>query len=208
MQKAVPKDAAKKRKNLRDSAMGITKSALMRIARTAGILNMSGLIYEELRGVMKHEMENIIRDAVLRTLHAKRKTIIIDDIVMSADKFHKGLYTTEQEGDVKRCKGMKPGRRRFRRGFRSLMEIRYYQKQSECVHLSRTAFSRLSREVSQDFLTDLRWSSHALGGLQIIIEAYLHDLLEDANLIAIHAQRSTIMPRDLQLARRIRLERA
>jgi histone H3 len=37
-------------------------------------------------------------------------------------------------------------------------------------------------------------------------EAYLIGLFEDTNLCAIHAKRVTIMPRDLQLARRIRGE--
>jgi len=39
-------------------------------------------------------------------------------------------------------------------------------------------------------------------------EAYLVALFEDTNLCAIHAKRVTIMPKDIQLARRIRGERA
>eukprot|EP00730_Choanoeca_flexa_P007078 TRINITY_DN12275_c1_g9_i2.p1 TRINITY_DN12275_c1_g9~~TRINITY_DN12275_c1_g9_i2.p1 ORF type:complete len:173 (+),score=19.65 TRINITY_DN12275_c1_g9_i2:204-722(+) len=38
-------------------------------------------------------------------------------------------------------------------------------------------------------------------------EAYLVGLFEDANLCAIHGKRVTIMPRDVQLARRMRGER-
>uniref|UniRef100_M8BIR0 Core Histone H2A/H2B/H3 domain-containing protein n=1 Tax=Aegilops tauschii TaxID=37682 RepID=M8BIR0_AEGTA len=38
--------------------------------------------------------------------------------------------------------------------------------------------------------------------------AYLVGLFEDTNLCAIHAKRVTIMPKDIQLARRIRGERA
>ena len=40
-----------------------------------------------------------------------------------------------------------------------------------------------------------------------ITEAYLVGLFEDSYLCAIHAKRVTIMPRDIQLARRIRGER-
>ena len=40
--------------------------------------------------------------------------------------------------------------------------------------------------------------------LQEASEAYLVGLFEDTNLCAIHAKRVTIMPRDIQLARRIR----
>ncbi len=45
-------------------------------------------------------------------------------------------------------------------------------------------------------------------GLQEAAEAYLVGLFEDTNLCAIHAKRVTIMPKDIQLARRIRGERS
>ncbi|MBN3273400.1 H33 protein, partial [Polyodon spathula] len=44
--------------------------------------------------------------------------------------------------------------------------------------------------------------------LQEASEACLVGLFEDTNLCAIHAKRVTIMPKDIQLARRIRGERA
>jgi hypothetical protein len=44
--------------------------------------------------------------------------------------------------------------------------------------------------------------------LQEAAESYLVGLFEDTNLCAIHAKRVTIMPKDIQLARRIRGERA
>uniref|UniRef100_A0A5F9DA74 Core Histone H2A/H2B/H3 domain-containing protein n=1 Tax=Oryctolagus cuniculus TaxID=9986 RepID=A0A5F9DA74_RABIT len=61
---------------------------------------------------------------------------------------------------------------------------------------------------SQDFKTDLRFQSAAIGALQEASEAYLVGLFEDTNLCAIHAKRVTIMPKDIQLARRIRGEHA
>nr|CAD1835413.1 unnamed protein product [Ananas comosus var. bracteatus] len=69
-------------------------------------------------------------------------------------------------------------------------------------------FQRLVREIAQDFKTDLRFQSHAVLALQEAAEAYLVGLFEDTNLCAIHAKRVTIMPKDIQLARRIRGERA
>ncbi|RXM96360.1 histone H3.3 [Acipenser ruthenus] len=48
----------------------------------------------------------------------------------------------------------------------------------------------------------------SLSRLQEASEAYLVGLFEDTNLCAIHAKRVTIMPKDIQLARRIRGERA
>jgi len=60
----------------------------------------------------------------------------------------------------------------------------------------------------QDFKVDLRFTSSAIGAIQEAAEAYLVGLFEDTNLCAIHAKRVTIMPKDIQLARRIRGERA
>ena len=68
-------------------------------------------------------------------------------------------------------------------------------------------FQRLVREVAQDFKNDLRFQSSAVMALQEAAEAYLVSLFEDTNLCAIHAKRVTIMPRDMQLARRIRNEK-
>ena len=64
------------------------------------------------------------------------------------------------------------------------------------------------REIAQDFKTDLRFQSSAIGALQEATEAYLVALFEDTNLCAIHSKRVTIMPKDIQLARRIRGERS
>ena len=65
----------------------------------------------------------------------------------------------------------------------------------------------LVREIAQDFKTDLRFEANALIALQEAAEAYLVSLFEDTNLCGIHAKRVTIMPKDIQLARRIRGER-
>ena len=47
------------------------------------------------------------------------------------------------------------------------------------------------------------WTVGAVDVLHEEAEDYLITLLEDANLLAIHARRVTIQPRDIQLARRI-----
>ena len=84
---------------------------------------------------------------------------------------------------------------------------RKYQKSTELL-IRKLPFQRLVREIAQDFKTDLRFQSHAILALQEASEAYLVGLFEDTNLCAIHAKRVTIMPKDIQLARRIRGERA
>ncbi|KAJ6739939.1 HISTONE H4 [Salix purpurea] len=65
----------------RDNIQGITKPAIRRLARRGGVKRISGLIYEETRGVLKIFLENVIRDAVTYTEHARRKTVTAMDVV-------------------------------------------------------------------------------------------------------------------------------
>ena len=95
---------------------------------------------------------------------------------------------------------------RYRPGTVALREIRKYQKSTELL-IRKLPFQRLVREVAQDFKNDLRFQGSAVMALQEAAEAYLVSLFEDTNQCAIHAKRVTIMPRDMQLARRIRNEK-
>jgi len=92
---------------------------------------------------------------------------------------------------------------RYRPGTVALREIRRYQKSTELL-IKKLPFQRLVREIAQDFKTDLRFQSTAIMALQEAAESYLVGLLEDTNLLAKHAKRVTIMPKDVQLAQRIR----
>ena len=92
---------------------------------------------------------------------------------------------------------------RFRPGTVALREIRKYQKSTELL-IRKLPFQRLVRDISQDYKSDLRFQSQAGLALQEATEAFLVGLFEDTNLCAIHAKRVTIMPKDMQLARRIR----
>ena len=86
---------------------GITKPAIRRLARRGGVKRISGLIYEETRGVLKVEevhvyvnvisrpqvfLENVIRDAVTYTEHAKRKTVTAMDVVYALKRQGRTLY--------------------------------------------------------------------------------------------------------------------
>jgi histone H3 len=100
----------------------------------------------------------------------------------------------------------KPKSYRFRSGVVALREIRKYQKSTDLL-IRTLPFQRLVREIIADFKPDLRVQRAAVEALQEAAEAYLVTLFEDTNLAAIHAKRVTIMPKDMQLARRIRGER-
>jgi histone H4 len=74
--KGLGKGGAKRhRKVLRDDIQDITKPAIRRLTRRGGVKRISELIYKETRGVLKIFLENVIRDSVTYTEHARRKTI-------------------------------------------------------------------------------------------------------------------------------------
>jgi histone H4 len=72
--------------------LGITKPAIRRLARRGGVKRISGLIYEETRGVLKVFLENVIRDAVTYTEHARRKTVTAMDVVYALKRQGRTLY--------------------------------------------------------------------------------------------------------------------
>lgn len=87
-----PLGAKRHRKVLRDNIQGITKPAIRRLARRGGVKRMSGAIYEEIRGVLKVFLEQLIRDAVVYTEHAQRKTVTAMDVVYALKRQGRTLY--------------------------------------------------------------------------------------------------------------------
>ena len=101
---------------------------------------------------------------------------------------------------------------RYRPRTVALREIRRYQFGTELL-IRKAPFSRLVREITIDIQRGLdnergvdRWTSEALGALQEASEAYITSLFEDSNLATIASKRVTVMPKDMQLVRRIRGE--
>ena len=95
---------------------------------------------------------------------------------------------------------------RFRAGTVALREIRRYQKTTDLL-LRKLPFQRLVREIAQE-QGEVRWQKSAIMALQEAAEAYLTGLFDDSQILAIHAKRVTIFPKDMQLARRVRGERS
>ncbi|EEH59887.1 histone H3 [Micromonas pusilla CCMP1545] len=95
-------------------------------------------------------------------------------------------------------------RRRYKPGTLALKEIRKFQKSTELL-IRKAPFCRLVREISNEVSPEpFRYTAESLLAIQEATEDFLVHLFEDCNLCAIHAKRVTIMPKDLQLARRIR----
>ena len=130
------------------------------------------------------------------------------------EKCKKAAARMAKKGGQQAPKGGVKKRYRYRPGTVALKQIRQYQKSTELL-IRKLPFQRLVREIASDsevikspLCGKVRFQSAAIMALQEATEAYLVGLFEDSNLCAIHAKRVTIMPKDIQLARRIRGERA
>ena len=203
------------RKVLRDNIQGVTKGAIQRLAQVAGVKRISGLVYEEIRGVFKVYLENVLQNAILYTEHSRRRTVSVGDVEAALNRHEPSGGVIRGKPKAKPCPkhgygfsfgvGQKP--HRYLPGTVAIRKIRFYQKQAGCLHIGMLPFERLVREIGQDHKTDLRFSKEAITLLQYAAEHYLVGLLKDTNLNAIHAKRQKIEPKDIQLARRIRGER-
>merc|ERR1712070_930704 len=79
------------KKSLKETIMGITKPAIRRLAR-GGVKRISSYIYEETRAVLRSFLENVVRDSVTYTEHAKRKTVTALDVVYALKRQGRTLY--------------------------------------------------------------------------------------------------------------------
>ena len=104
--------------------------------------------------------------------------------------------------------GQGSGQQRYRPGSLALAEIRKYQISTENL-IPKLPFRCLVKEIIHSGMekSEMRIQSVALEALQEAAEVYLVRLLDDANLCALHSRRITLMPKDIQLARRIHGER-
>ena len=103
---------------------------------------------------------------------------------------------------------------RYRPGTVALREIRRYQKTTNLL-IPKICYQRFLREISSDPNKcsqpsdgPFRWQGSAILATQTVAEDYLTVQLEDANVCALHSKRVTVMPKDIQLVRRIKGEEA
>lgn len=84
--------AKRHRKQHHNNIAGVTKPAIRRIARRAGVKRISGGIYEEMRNVLRLFLQEIIKDAVTYTEHSRRKTCTAMDVVYALKRHNRVLF--------------------------------------------------------------------------------------------------------------------
>lgn len=220
--------AKRHRKVLRGNIGRITKPAIKRILSRAGVKRVSGLVYEEMRGNLRVFLEKIVRDMITYMEHDRRRTVQQKDLDLALETNGIALAAGINENASKtaslqscNARGKKSTREhkpkeiteegpkkahRFHPGTVALRDIRKQQKNSDCLAIPKKNFQDLTREVAQDYITDVRFSADVFDLLQLTVEDYLIKLAKSANLLALHAQRETLMPKDIQAVKIINEE--
>ncbi|CAH3149155.1 unnamed protein product [Pocillopora meandrina] len=185
--KGLGKGGAKRhRKILRDNIQGITKPAIRRLARRGGVKRISGLIYEETRGVLKVFLENVIRDAVTYTEHAKRKTVTAMDVVYALKRQGRTLYGFGGAGKAKSAP-TDPGKKKKKRSKRKESYAIYIYKVLKQVH------------------PDTGISSKAMGIMNSFVNDVFERIATESSRLAHYNKKSTISSREIQTAIRLLL---
>uniref|UniRef100_A0A9J7X789 Histone H4 n=1 Tax=Cyprinus carpio carpio TaxID=630221 RepID=A0A9J7X789_CYPCA len=192
--KGLGKGGAKRhRKVLRDNIQGITKPAIRRLARRGGVKRISGLIYEETRGVLKVFLENVIRDAVTYTEHAKRKTVTAMDVVYALKRQGRTLTMPEPAKSAPKKGSKKAVTKTAAKGGKKRRKSR---KESYAIYVYK---------VLKQVHPDTGISSKAMG----IMNSFVNDIFEriagESSRLAHYNKRSTITSREIQTAVRLLL---
>ena len=97
---------------------------------------------------------------------------------------------------------------RYRPGTVAIREIKKYQKYEDQRLTQKAPLIRRIRDQIKAFNPDFRLAATAADAIHEAVESYLVNMLEDANLCAIHAKRQTLFKKDVQLALKIRGDEA
>ncbi|XP_049375682.1 uncharacterized protein LOC125840751 [Solanum verrucosum] len=190
--KGLGKGGAKRhRKVLRDNIQGITKPAIRRLARRGGVKRISGLIYEETRGVLKIFLENVIRDSVTYTEHARRKTVTAMDVVYALKRQGRTLYgfggnfIRKMSGRGKGGKGLgKGGAKRHRKVLRDNIQ-----------GITKPAIRRLARRGGVKRISGLIYEE-----TRGVLKIFLENVIRDSVTYTEHARRKTVTAMDVVYA--------
>lgn len=158
---------------------GLVRSRIHHLCTKVGIPRVSGLVYEEVRGISLIFLEDFLRQITTVTEYHRRRTVSVNDIYEATENH---LFLNEKK--IPKCKDKKK------------IEI--------CLEFARLPFERIVRDIGADFRTDLRFEKDAFVLIQYYTEQYLLKLLYDARLVMQNSRRSTLQPRDLQIVRRNR----
>jgi len=190
----------KRKPLLRDNIQGITSSAIKRLAKQAGVSRVSSLVYEEARELLKDELTNVLRKSITLTEHLRKRTVDSKSVCASIPSH---MYTSKSVYKIFKSYKKDPNTKKRRSGV-VLREIKHFQKQYGTFLIRKVPFSRLVREISQDFRTDLRFTKGSLSFLQTYIETFMVDFLRNCAKIMQHYGKLALSIREFKATRELK----
>ena len=160
----------------------ITKPAIIRLIKDASFegIQISGLVYEEIRGKLQKHLVHIIDASLIYMAHAKQKTLSYENVVSALPE--QPILNVENKKSIKTCK-------------------KSARKKEACFYFPKQAFRHFVLSLTGD--NPIRISSDALAVLQIECEHFLVKLVRQAVDLMRHAGRTTMQPKDLSVATNI-----
>lgn len=178
----------------------VSKSSVLKLAKKAGVKDISDSVPEEMNGYIQLMIRTVLNKSVILTQSIDRKIISLKEIKYALDHLTIKLY--DHDGTIPKCKSYKKGTLKKNKYFR---EIRFYQKQSGCLYIPKSSFKTLVKQTLHDIDDSMKLSTTSIEQLQVVVEDLCIVLLDNSNLLAIHANRTTIEPADIAVTKTILL---
>lgn len=186
-------------KILRHPIYDVTNPGIRRLARRAGVTRVGGLMYNEMRGIIKVHVEDVVEKAVIFMQYRKRRTLSHGDVKEALERMGMpvwGVTGNEKANTSGLKKTAKTAKKtKARRGSVALKEVKQYQK-SESLLLSRAPIERLIRITMKDFTADGRIEPKALSLIQLSVENLITNTFKKSQLAAIHDGRKSVKLED------------
>jgi histone H3/H4 len=210
----------------------VTKAGIVRLMRRAGVErvgNMNSGTYETSLSIIDDALGLLLKATIAMLNHRRLKTIRVREVVDAIEILNElkqaEVFKINLQGNCLsdiNVKHAKPNRspraksqdaaeadlvadsapkRKSKPGVKARRDIKRYQNTVELL-LQPTGFSRAIRYECDAHNSDTRHSATALRFIQSIVENYLVGIFQDANKLAAHAKRKTLLVKDILLTQR------
>lgn len=191
----------------------ITKPALQRLLRRAGVKRMSDPVFIVLRDIIKNFSSKIVKNIMIFVQASKRKTVQVEDLkaaLLSIDiylaaglninsknpgKTIQSCNSVGKSGPVRKVEETK----KLEPGTRAIKSINYHQKNSDCLAIPKENFKRLVRFLASSYVEDIRFSEGVIDLFQLVVEDHIISICKKAYKCTIFDKRDTIHAKDIEL---------
>lgn len=204
----------------KNAGRSITKPAVVRLSKTAGVKRMSDDVTQPIRDYIFEKSKTILHNAITSMEHDKRKTLLPEDLYVAIEvedgeylsiglsKSNNTSFTSRRARPrttkTKTDNSETTKTHRFKPGTVAIRDIKYQQKNSDSFAIPKANFRFMIRELGKETHESIRYSSDFMNIFQSVIEMFIINLIKAANHVAIHNKRQTIFETDFEVVIKIR----